>query len=92
MDGEKLMNRVFGSDSGVGPKIRFNAYSNEPEKDEQCGIMNLFKGIVGIRNFKGHSNVLFDSPERAHEYLALASLLMRLLDIASELQKQGIDG
>jgi uncharacterized protein (TIGR02391 family) len=92
MDGEKLMNHVFGSDSGPGPKIRFNAYSNEPEKDEQRGFMNLFKGIVGIRNFKAHTNVLFDSPERAHEYLALASLLMRLLDVAFDLQRREVNG
>ena len=45
--------------------------------------MNLFRGICGVRNFKAHSNILFDSPERGHEYLALASLLMRLLDIAT---------
>jgi hypothetical protein len=40
----------------------------------------LFKGIVGIRNKKAHTNVILDNPVRATEYLSLASLLMRLLD------------
>jgi uncharacterized protein (TIGR02391 family) len=82
LDNEKLMNNVFGQGGG-GPRIRFNSLSTQAERDEQTGIMNLFKGICGIRNFKAHTNVLFDSPERGHEYLALASLLMRLLDIAT---------
>ena len=45
--------------------------------------MFLFKGIVGLRNSKAHSNTLFNDPSRAHEYLALASLLLRLLEIAA---------
>ena len=48
--------------------------------DEQEAMMNLFKGIVGIRNKKAHTNVILDNPVRATEYLSLASLLMRLLD------------
>ncbi len=82
MDGEKLINHVFGPDQKGGLKLSFNSLASEAEIDEQRGIMNLFKGIVGIRNFKAHTNILFDSPERAFEYLALSSLLMRLLDIA----------
>jgi hypothetical protein len=35
-----------------------------------------------LRNSKAHSNRLFNDPARGHEYLALASLLMRLLEIA----------
>jgi len=45
--------------------------------------MFLYKGIVGLRNSKAHSNRLFDDPARAHDYLALASVLMRLLEIAT---------
>jgi hypothetical protein len=44
--------------------------------------MNLFKGIVGLRNLKAHSIALIDDPHRAHDYLALASLLMRILEIS----------
>lgn len=81
-DGESLMNHAFGCDKHA-PVIQFNSLQTEAERDEQKGIMFLFKGTVGLRNFKAHSNKLFDDPYRAHDYLALASLLMRLLDIAA---------
>ncbi len=44
--------------------------------------MYLFKGIVGIRNRKAHENVILDDPMRAIEYLALGSLLLRLLELS----------
>jgi uncharacterized protein (TIGR02391 family) len=75
------MNRAFGF-QGQTPAIQFNNLTTEAEKDEQRGIMFLFKGIVGLRNAKAHSIALFDDPHRGHDYLALASLLMRLLEIA----------
>ena len=75
------MNKAFGCDKQT-PKIQFNSLSTDAERDEQRGLMYLFKGVVGLRNSKAHSNRLFNDPSRAHEYLALASLLMRLLEIA----------
>jgi hypothetical protein len=60
-----------------------NNFQTEGEKNEQRGIWYLFKGVVGLRNFKAHVVSTFDDPHRAHEYLALASLLMRLLDTAT---------
>jgi Protein of unknown function (Hypoth_ymh) len=51
------------------PVIQFNSLSTEAERDEQRGFLYLFKGIVGLRNSKAHSNTLFDDPSRAHEYL-----------------------
>jgi uncharacterized protein (TIGR02391 family) len=82
LDGDALMNQAFGCDGGRVPPVKFNSLSTDSERDEQRGIMYLFKGIVGLRNAKAHSNTLFSDPSRAHEYLALASLLMRLLEIA----------
>jgi uncharacterized protein (TIGR02391 family) len=82
LDGDNLMNQAFGSENRV-PILKFNALQTDAEKDEQKGIMFLFKGVVGLRNAKSHSNTLFNSPQRAHEYLASASLLMRLLEIAT---------
>lgn len=79
LDGDRLMNRAFGCDNQE-PIIKFNTLQSSGEKDEQKGIMYLFKGILGIRNRKAHENVNLDNSERAFEYLALASLLMRLLD------------
>jgi uncharacterized protein (TIGR02391 family) len=82
LDGDNLMNHAFGVDGGRIPVLSFNSMTSDAERDEQRGFMFLFKGIVGHRNFKAHSNQLFDDPFRAHEYLALASLLMRMLEIA----------
>ena len=76
------MNQAFGCDKQI-PVIQSNSLQSDAERDEQRGIMFLFEGIVGLRNSKAHSNTLFDDPSRAHEYLALASLLMRLLEIAT---------
>lgn len=80
LDGDPLMNFAFGCENQE-PVIKFNSLQTREEKDEQKGIMYLFKGIVGIRNRKAHENVNLDDPYRAFEYLALASLLIRLLDV-----------
>jgi uncharacterized protein (TIGR02391 family) len=82
LDGDSLMNRAFGCENQT-PVIQFNSLQTDAGKDEQKGLMFLYKGIVGLRNSKAHSNRLFNDPSRAHEYLALASLLMRLLEIAT---------
>jgi uncharacterized protein (TIGR02391 family) len=74
------MGHAFGS----SPKIKFNSLATREEKEEQKGIMLLFKGIVGIRNRKAHDNVILDDPVRAMEYLSLTSLLMRLLEHSRE--------
>jgi uncharacterized protein (TIGR02391 family) len=82
LDGDTLMNRAFGCDNQT-PVIKFNGLQTDAERDEQRGFLFLFKGIVGLRNSKAHSNTLFNDPHRAHDYLALASLLMRVLEIAT---------
>lgn len=87
-DGDPLMNQAFGSE-GRTPVIQFNSLQTDAEQDEQKGFMFMFKGIVGLRNSKAHSNRLFNDPSRAHDYLALASLLMRLLEIATVNQPAG---
>jgi len=79
LDGDRLMNRAFGVEN-QNPIIKFNSLQNPEDIDEQKGIMYLFKGIVGIRNKKAHTNVLLNDQIRAIEYLCLSSLLMRLLD------------
>jgi uncharacterized protein (TIGR02391 family) len=81
-DGEGLMGRAFGCELGRLPKVQFNSCQTQADIDEQKGIMFLFKGVVGMRNFKAHTVRLFDDEPRAREYLGLSSLLMRLLDIA----------
>jgi len=85
-DGDNLMNQAFGCDNR-NPIIQFNDLSSDAERDEQRGLMFLYKGIVKIRNRKAHDNVLLDEPNRAIEYLALASLLIRLLEEYTEESK-----
>lgn len=79
LDGDDLMNHIFGCDNQA-PKIQFNELKTGLDKAEQRGIMNLFKGIVGIRDRKAHLNFIQNDPLKAIEYLSLASLLLRLLD------------
>ena len=83
LNGDPLMNQAFGCDKQA-PVIQLNTLQSDAERDEQKGIMFLFKGTVGLRNSKAHSNTLFNDPSRAHEYLALASLLMRLFESAKK--------
>jgi uncharacterized protein (TIGR02391 family) len=84
LDGDNLMNQAFGCDGGKIPVLKFNTLSTPAELDEQRGFMYLFKGIVGLRNSKAHSNALFNDPLRAHDYLSMASLLMRVLELATK--------
>lgn len=79
LDGDDLMNHVFGCD-GQAPIIKFNELKDSLDQAEQRGLMNLFKGIVGIRDKKAHINFIQKDPLKTIEYLSLASLLMRLLD------------
>lgn len=82
LDGDPLMNQAFGCENRR-PVLQFNDLSTEAARDEQKGLLFLYKGVVGLRNTKAHSNAAFDSPERGFEYLALASLLLRLLETTS---------
>lgn len=79
MDGDDLMNRIFGCDN-QNPIIKFNSLQTSLDKAEQRGFMNLFKGIVGIRDRKAHMNFIQNDATKTIEYLCLASLLLRLLD------------
>ncbi len=80
LDGDKLMNKAFGCDGNNQPLIKLNKMKDSFDRAEQRGFMNLFKGIVGVRDKKAHLNFIQRDPYRTMEYLALASLLMRLLE------------
>lgn len=79
LDGDDLMNHVFGCDNQI-PKIKFNGLHSSLDKTEQRGLMNLYKGIVGVRDKKAHLNFIQSDPLKTIEYMSLASLLIRLLD------------
>lgn len=80
-DGDTLIDKAFGFDEQI-PVIQVNSMESESHRECQRGTIHLFKGIAGLCNSKAHCDRLFDDPLRAHEYLALASLLMRMLEIA----------
>ncbi|MBP6060547.1 MAG: TIGR02391 family protein [Candidatus Pacebacteria bacterium] len=80
LDGDDLMNKIFGCDGEQEPKIKFNSLSDGLDKAEQRGLMYLFKGVVGVRDRKAHINFIQNDPLKTIEYLSLASLLLRLLD------------
>jgi len=79
--GDSLIDKAFGFDDQI-PVIQFNSMETQSHREEQRGMMYLFKGIVGLCALKAHCDRLFEDPLRALEYLALASLLMRMLEIA----------
>jgi uncharacterized protein (TIGR02391 family) len=83
--GRELMGKVFG---GSAPQLDITRAMGRNAEDERGGFAQLFMGaMLGIRNPRGHGSAVQDSPEEAMEYLALASLLMRRLDIAEKRQQ-----
>lgn len=78
-DGTTLMERAF---SPSNPVLKFNGLSDQSDKDEQKGYMQMFSGAVsGLRNPRAHG-FIHDKPERALEFIAFVSLLAKLLDEA----------
>src|SRR3989344_5327244 len=78
LDGKGLMLNVFSVNS---PILKMNPLLSQTDKDEQEGFMHLFAGaIMGIRNPKGHENIIQKDGKRALKYLAFASLLCERLE------------
>jgi uncharacterized protein (TIGR02391 family) len=83
LDGAPLMRTVFSRND---PILSFNELGDQSDLDEQEGMMHLFEGaVLAIRNPRGHS-FLYDSPERALEYIGLLSLLAKRLEEAKRLK------
>lgn len=80
--GTELMSHVFG---GATPELDVTTTTGQDADDERAGFALLFTGAIqAIRNPRKHDPSIIDQPEEALEYLALASLLMRRLDLAAE--------
>lgn len=78
--GQDLMARAFDERN---PIIRLAVEYGQSGQDEQRGLKFVFMGVmVGVRNPKAHEIVNQQDPQRALEYLAMASILMRRLDDA----------
>jgi uncharacterized protein (TIGR02391 family) len=81
VDGVTLMQRAFSPNN---PILKFNDLTDQSDRDEQLGFMNLFSGAVsGLRNPRAHG-FIHDDPERALEFIAFVSLLAKLLDGAKK--------
>jgi len=81
IDGVPLMQKAFSPNS---PILKFNDFSDQSDRDEQMGFMNMFSGAVsGLRNPRAHG-FIHDDPERALEFIAFVSLLAKLLDEAKK--------
>ncbi len=77
LSGSGLMSTVFSKND---PILAVNDLTDQTDRDEQEGIMHLFLGaILGLRNPRAHS-LFDDSAELAVEYIALLSLLAKIVD------------
>jgi uncharacterized protein (TIGR02391 family) len=80
-DGKSLMGQVFNVSN---PVLRLNPGQSVSDRDEQEGFALIFMGAMqGVRNPKAHDLMTSIDTDRAFEYLAFASLLMRRLDDTS---------
>ena len=82
LDGKSLMLHVFSPNF---PILKLNHLKTITEKDEQEGFMHLFAGSMqGIRNPKVHDEIIQEDPFKTIEYLCLASLLAKAIDISTK--------
>jgi uncharacterized protein (TIGR02391 family) len=78
--GKSLMAAAFRVED---PVLKINDGSTDSEQDEREGFQLIYMGAMqGIRNPKAHELNGPLEPDRAFDYLAVASLLMRRLDDA----------
>ena len=76
--GVDLVNHVFKKDH---PIIKIVDGDEQENIDEREGFRFLYMGaFLGIKNPKSHSIQNLDAPDKALEYLAFLSLLMKRLD------------
>src|SRR3989338_11257735 len=81
LDGKTLMLTTFSVNA---PILKMNNLISQTDKDEQEGFMHLFAGaIMGIRNPKGHDNIIQKNKDRTLKYLMFASLLCERLEECS---------
>lgn len=78
--GFKLMMAAFPETS---PTVKLTNCTSQTEKDEQKGFQFLFAGsILAVRNPRGHTYGMRDTPDQCLDHLALASMLLRRLEEA----------
>jgi uncharacterized protein (TIGR02391 family) len=84
-DGSKLVDEALGIGKEQHPRLAFNSLSNESERSEHLGLMNLIKGVFGaFRNTAAHAPRIhwLISEQDALDILTTLSLIHRRLDSA----------
>lgn len=82
LDGKNLMLTTFSVNA---PILKMNVLISQSDKDEQEGFMHLYAGaIMGIRNPKGHDNIIQKNKDRTLKYLMFASILCERLEECSK--------
>lgn len=85
-DGDRLIGQVFSLDN---PLLILTELETESGQNDQKGFMQMFKGAYqGVRNPKAHSLTHDLTPEKAAQYLVLASLLIRRVEEAKRVPKR----
>lgn len=85
-DGDKLIGQAFSLEH---PLLVLSDLDTESGQNDQKGFMQMFKGAYqGIRNPKAHSLTHDLTPEKAAQYLVLASLFVRRVEEAKRVQKR----
>lgn len=78
IDGVDLINTTF---SPKKPILAFSDLSTETLENEQKGFMEMLRGfITGVRNPLAHNPAKPEDPQKAFEYLVMASLFCRRID------------
>lgn len=78
--GVALMGDAFG---GAAPVLDVAIETGRSADDERQGFLALFRGaMLGVRNPRAHELFRLEEPQQALEYLGMASLLHRRLDVA----------
>ena len=77
-DGDRLIGKAFSSEK---PYLKINDLSNESERNDQAGFIQMLKGAYqGVRNPKAHSLNHDLNELKAAQYLVFASLLARRIE------------
>jgi len=85
-DGDRLVGQVFSIDN---PHLVLSELKTESGQNDQKGFLQMFKGAYqGIRNPKAHSLTHDLTPEKAAQYLVLASLFIRRVEEAKCIAKR----
>jgi len=78
IDGTSLMENVFSANN---PILAFNELKNQSDRDEQKGMMDLYKGSVEcIRNVRFHEEIEEDEEIMTLHLLIFSSFLAKRLD------------